>query len=173
MYIVHVGDHVRVKRRAGYYHHMLVVRVMDDTKLLVIHYYGDSEGASRGSVIASSTSGSFRAAQVLERDFDMDPESEKVELLEYSEGVALYTGHRAIRRARKRLEEQDYNVFTNNCECLINWAITNNNVSGQGQKAAVGTGTVATVVGGGLLLGLGVAALGGIGYALSKKKDND
>ena len=172
---VHVGDHVRVKRPVGYCHHMLVVRVMDDTTLQVIHYSGDSEGASRGSVIASSTvasSGSCRAAQVLEGEVDMDPESEKVELLEYSEGVALYTGHNAIYRAREKVGEQDYNLFFNNCESFVNWAITNKTVSGQGQKAAVGTGTAATVVGSAaFLLGLGVAALG-IGYALSKKKDN-
>ncbi len=161
---------MRVKRRAGYYHHMLVVRVMDDTTLQVIHYSGDSGGASRGSVVVSST---VASSEVLEGEVDVFPERQTVELLEYPEGVALYmyTGHRAIRRARDKVGEQEYNFFINNCDSFVNWVITNKKVSGQGQKAAVGTGTTAAI--GALLMGLGVAsALGGIGYALSKENDN-
>ena len=128
----------------------MVVRVVNDTKLLVIQYTDNSvTGASGISAIVLSTvasSGSCRAAQVLEGEVDMDPESERVELLEYPEGVAIYTckSIKAVRRAS--LNEEKYNLLENNCECLINWAITDENVSGQGEDAKDTIGSMTKIV---------------------------
>ena len=53
--------------------------------------------------------------------------------LTYSPGVA-------IRRARSRLHKKlDYNVFYRNCESFVNWALINQEITLQGQFAALMT----------------------------------
>ncbi len=65
---------------------------------------------------------------------------EDLELLEYMDGITKFSGEEAIERARQRLDETDYNLFSNNCESLINWALRDESVSYQvedGVNAAV------------------------------------
>ncbi len=146
------GDHVRVKNFL-YNHHALVVEVVNPTTLLVIHYTtsGSLTSAEVSSTVASS--GSCKTTKVFEIEMNVDLQSEEIELLEYEEGVALYTGQERVKRARERLDEKKYKLFRNNCECLINWAITDKNVSEQGESAIelIAAGVTAGVVGAAIL----------------------
>ena len=166
---------MRVKRSL-YNHHMLVVEVVGSTILKVIHYTDPTEAnsipeaaqATGNAITASSTvasSGFSRAAQVVEGIVRVHPEREIVELLEYPEGVALYTKHRAVRRAKEKIGEQEYNLFFNNCESFANWVITDKRASEQGDAAAIGVGVAA----------VGAAVIvGGVLYALfGGKKDKN
>lgn len=157
----------------GYYsHHMMVVEVIDSSHVRVIHYTGVCEDATKAAVaealmtaISSTSSGQ---SEIIEEKVEINLGNATVELLRYAHGVALYTGAEAIKRARSRLNEKQYNLATNNCECFINWAITGKSESGQVNKAV---GMAAVGVG----LAVGVAAVGGMLYTLfgGKKKQND
>ena len=121
---------MRVKHSL-YNHHMLVVEVVDYTSLKVIHYTGPTEAndipeavqATGHAITAAATamsSGFCMVAKVVEAIVRVHPEREIIELLEYPEGVTLYTKHRAIRRAKEKRGEQKYNLFFNNCESFVN-----------------------------------------------------
>ena len=167
----HVGDHVRVKRLVYnhhvYNHHALVVKVIDDTTLLAIHYTSSDSLNSKEASSTVASSGFSETAKVFEIEMKVDPEEDTIELLEYSEGVALFTGEKAVERARDRIDEKNYNLFTNNCECLINWAITGNNVSKQGEN---GMKLIAGATAIGVGVGVGTAA---ILYLDKKNKKTD
>ena len=70
---------------------------------------------------------------VREQKVRIDVKAEKVELLKYpeKENLKLYSPDEAIKRARSRLDEKEYGLFQNNCECFVNWAITGESISNQ------------------------------------------
>lgn len=167
----YVGDHIR--RLEGVYdHHMLVVQVLDESHLRVIHYTttddyvdGKSNDSSLVAVASTGTSSGASAGEVRENIIEVDLAQEKIEKLEYPPGVAKYTGREAIKRARTRLGETGYSLLFNNCESLVNWAITVKNATNQGD---------AGVVAGGLLT---AGVTGAVGYGLysvfsGRKTDN-
>ena len=90
-----------------------------------------------------------------------------IELLEYVDDIVKHTGWDAVLRARQRLGEVKYNIYSNNCESFVNWVITEQQQSDQGDKAAVVTAVV----------GLSVAVIGAIGTGLwavfSRKKNSN
>ena len=175
-----IGDHIRIPDAFGTYHHMLVVEVIDDYYLRIIEYAEckkdsidgasdakDISGAAVGVVLAGLSSTACTSKAIIEHEVSLD--ERQVELLEYVDGQTKYTSKEAIARARSRLDEKEYNLFNNNCECLINWAYTDKSVSGQVIDAAtkVGMGLVATGM---------VAALGyGLykAFSGSSKKEED
>lgn len=143
---------------------MLVVEVVDETYLKVIHYTGGEalNPAAQASVGAKAvaSSGICTIAEVREEIVEVDPSQDKVELLGYSAGVALYAGIRAIKRGREKIGEQCYNLFYNNCESFVNWCIADQNVTNQGEVAITTGGIIA-----------GVAAIaGGIGAGIALAK---
>lgn len=148
-------------------HHMLVVEVIDKTHLVVIHYTGrdDTDGNSGQATVSigasSGSSSGLSVGEVKEEIIEIDLIGETYQKLEYKDGVALYTGKDAVNRARKRLSEAKYNVFFNNCESLINWAITGKNKTIQGE-VALAEAAIGTAVG----VGVGVGVLGVIGYGI-------
>ena len=54
-----------------------------------------------------------------------------MQVLRYPEGVQVFSVEESITRARSRLNEKDYHLVTNNCECFVNWAVTGEAVSYQ------------------------------------------
>ena len=148
------GDHIRVVH-AVYHHHMLVTEVYKpDGKLKVIHFSSGRSDSRLSSKLAS--------ARIVEEYYIIKPGTE-LEVLTYKlPRKQLYTTDEAIERARNRLGENDYNAFFYNCESFVNWALTGEEKSQQGTRAAAGTivGSIATAGG----VGAGVG--GAIGSAL-------
>lgn len=141
------GDHIRVDRGV-YHHHMMVVSVVSADKVTVIHYTGvenlekaasETEGCDAGSsmaVASSFSSFSFSGGQPLgeikEETLPISPH--QVQVLDYNDKSQVkYSVDDSLKRARTRLGEKKYNVVTNNCEHLVNWAKTGVAQSSQSQ----------------------------------------
>ncbi len=148
--LVSTGSHIRVIRLSsssneqGYYdHHMLVVSVPAANKLRVLHY---SQAGGEGMGSLNSFGGGGAAATVLEETVTI-ANGDKIELLEYPKDVECFSAEKSIRRAKQRLGEENYSFFSNNCECFVNWAITDQNISNQveGGLLHAGAGFVAGV----------------------------
>ena len=183
-----LGDHIRVWSGGLYYHHMLVVKVIDAKKLKVIHRTGyqnqdyfNSLAAESGVASASLSSFSVSlsdgiAAKIKEESVPLDPKEQIVELLEYVEpNVVKYNGKKAIMRARERVgQDTSFSVFFKNCESFVNWAITGQEVTNQGELgllaggAAVGIGLV--TLGAPLMVGAGLVFLAGYLNGKSSRK---
>lgn len=148
---------------------MLVVAVIDETRLIVIHYTeGNDLGgkASQSSIRLGASSGSVGV--VKEEIIDIDLAKANYQKLEYKDGgVVLYIGMDAVDRARERLGENKYDVFFNNCESFVNWAITGKNKTKQGEDGLV-AGALLTV---GVIGAAAAAAVYGL-YNVLKKTDN-
>ena len=184
-----LGDHIRVWSGGLYYHHMLVVEVTDAENLIVIHCTGyqnqdyfDSLAAESGVASASLSSFSVShsngiAAEIKEESILIRPKEQTVELLEY-EGlnVVRCNGEEAIMRARTRVGDTSYSIFFKNCESFVNWAITGQEVTNQGELgllaggAAVGIGLMTLAAP--LMVGAGLAFFAGyLNGKSSSKKD--
>ena len=146
---------------------MLVVKVVGAKMLKVIHCTGYqnqnySTSLAAESGVASALS-SFSvspsdgiAAQIKEKSVPLDPKEQIVELLEYKEpNVVKYNGKEAIIRARARVGDTSFNIFFKNCESFVNWAITGQEATNQGELAAVGL-----LAGGAAVAGIGLMTLG-------------
>lgn len=154
---------------------MLVVEVISKTRLRVIHYTaGDpnkvaevpdsvqAAGVSSLGVAFSSGSGSAvqGVAMVIEEVVELDPTTETVEIITYSAKTSVYSPDKAIERARTKIGEQEYHLFNNNCESLVNLALTGEAESKQGDFAKIvlaGAGAGAAVV-----FGVGAAVTVGV-----------
>ena len=111
------GDHIKTNRKA-YDHHMLVVSVISDTKLHVIHYdqAEESEEPPLKFLPKKPPPGVVREAVI-----EVNPT--KIELLIPNPiPETLCSVEEVFARARSRLGERKYNLFTNNCEHFVNWA---------------------------------------------------
>ena len=127
-----------------YDHHMLVIDVYSANSFRVIHYSslverGPGQEAYSSALDSYGLQGSRdenggRAplGVVLEETLTVKEEDFKdMCVLKYPEGVQLFSVEESITRARSRLNEKEYNLITNNCECFVNWAITGEAVSYQ------------------------------------------
>ncbi|XP_019862653.1 PREDICTED: uncharacterized protein LOC109591345 [Amphimedon queenslandica] len=169
------GDHIRVSHML-YNHHMLVVKVINNGLLLHVIHYSESEyrQASVGAATSAALPSSFSLsngtdiAKVKEENIFVDPQEDRVELLEYDDPeVAVHRGRNAIRRACSRIGENRYDFVFTNCESLINWAITGREETGQGQVAIVAGAAAAAAVGVAGLAAVAVATIGIPGLVLS------
>ena len=97
LYDLQPGDHIRVKGdlcssgMEQYTHHMLVVDVLSDSRIIVIH----------------------KLRKVVEEVKRFRPE--EITVLDYE---CQYTGQKVIRRARERIGE-GYNLLWSNCEHFV------------------------------------------------------
>lgn len=165
------GDHIR-SVGISYSHHMLVVEVVDGGRLRVIHYTtnADKESCASGInetvlAVTAACPALGSAGEVKEEVISVDLTKETYHKLDYPPGVALHTGIDAIIRARWKLKEKEYSGYSNNCESLVNWAITEKNQTNQGDTAS-------RVVGGVLTVGVVGAIAYGIVSVLSGRKNN-
>ncbi len=155
--------------RPGYYHHMLVVEVIDNNQMRVIHYTQSSDKATAVvASAASSQSGFVAIGEIMEEITSVDTTQEVLELLEYPDGVPLYIGEAAIQRGREMVGEKAYNMLLNNCESFANWCIIDLRVSNQGENAVLIIGIIAIV-----MFGLGALGLGKALNNKTKSKDSD
>jgi len=122
---------------------MLVTEVISTSVIRVIHYTGgaetpDGEGATNFTAAASFSTvfgigaGNEGVGVVAEEIIKVEPEDLKsLELLQYPDDIKTFPAHMSIKRARDRLCEKNYGLFHNNCECFVNWAVTDNAISYQ------------------------------------------
>ena len=110
------GDHVMEESPLGYWHHFLVEKVRRNFAW-VIHKTGDQEtgmrslGASDATIKAEVSREKFflsRDQVVYRVEYDIDDQTDGDEI--------VFSADEAIRRARRRLGERNYNALTNNCE---------------------------------------------------------
>ena len=144
---------------------MLVVKVIGAKKLKVIHCtgyqnqnYSTSLAAESGvaSALSSFSLSDGIVAVIKEESVYLDPKEQTVELLEYKKpNVVKYNGKEAIIRARERVGDTSFNIFFKNCESFVNWAITGQEATNQGELAAAGL-----VAGGAAVAGIGLMTLG-------------
>jgi hypothetical protein len=104
-----VGDHLQTPR-LGYTHHGIYVG-----NKKVVHYSGLADGISSGPVEEISLSG-FLAEN-------------SYEVVSHSD--TKYPSEEIVKRAYSRINEQDYNLFFNNCEHFVYWCFYNINSSNQ------------------------------------------
>ena len=137
---------------------MLVIKVIDPcrSEVCVIHY------ASPGAVMAGKLG---KNNQIFEENKVI---TELIERAVYKDGVIVLDAQEGIKRARSRRNENEYKLFSNNCESFANWALTGEDVTDQGKAAPVKIGM-------GAALGVGVAAIavGGLIAMFSDSKKND
>ena len=128
LYDLKPGNHIRVNGdltdcNSGisfYSHHMLVVKVVNDSTIRVIH-----KTSERGAV---------------EEVMSCSPE--QITLLDYD---CAYTGQEAIRRAREHIGEE-YSLLWSNCEHFVTEVRTGTDQSRQIQTAALVFGVAAAAV---------------------------
>ncbi|MDX9802246.1 MAG: lecithin retinol acyltransferase family protein [Spirochaetia bacterium] len=103
------GDHIRVRRLWGYYHHGIYV---SDNE--VIHY--NTTGAGDGLL---------GDAKVLRTDLYDFLEGAVCEVRNYSflEKGSLFSPGIIVKRARSELGKGGYNLVFNNCEHFANWCM--------------------------------------------------
>lgn len=120
---------------------MLVVEVVSKTCIQVIHYRTADHGK----------------AVVCEEMIILDPSVETVEVITYSAKTDMYSAAEAISRARSRVGEEEYHLFNNNCESMVNWALTGEAISKQGCCAKlVLTVCIAAGIGIGFVITVGI-----------------
>ncbi len=106
------GDHIRVKRPQGYWHHGI-----DCGGGTVIHYSGELFNVRGAHVCRVPFDDFTRGAEVdIVDDGPTDPDT-------------------VIRRAESRLGERAYNLLMNNCEHFARWCRTGRGESRQVRKA--------------------------------------
>jgi hypothetical protein len=112
------GDHVKVKR-FGYQHHGIYIGNGH-----VIHYTGD---------VWKHITGQEKAC--IRRDTLEDfADNRKIEVVHYT---SCDPTEKVLERARERLREQDYALFSNNCEHFATWCKTGKKKSQQVRDAGV------------------------------------
>ena len=97
---------------------------------------------------------------------ELDPTTETVEIITYSAKTSVYSPDKAIERARTKIGEQAYHLFNNNCESFVNWTLTGEAESKQGDFAKIALAGAGLAV----VFGVGAAVTVGVLRALSGKK---
>lgn len=117
---------------------MLVVSVPETSNQIHVIHYSQTGGEGVGSLNSFGGGQRGPAATVLEETITISKD-DKIELLEYPDDVQCFSPKESILRAREKLGEEKYSLITNNCECFVNWAITDKSVSNQVQDGMLHT----------------------------------
>ena len=109
------GDHVMEESPLGYWHHFIVEK-MRANYAWIIHKTGDQDTGIRSVGQSDVTI----KAEVIREKFVLLP-GQVVYRVEYefydkTDGRIAFSPDEAVRQARKRIGERNYNAFTSNCE---------------------------------------------------------
>ncbi len=109
------GDHIALHRKAGLYWHHAIVEFIDYEKneINVIHYIKSSKGLR---VITGRYKFDKEVVYLMKHERCLDPET-------------------VVRNARRMIGDDNYNLFTNNCEHFAMWCKTGISSSDQIDKA--------------------------------------
>lgn len=111
--------HVKASR-TGYTHHGIYLGTFEGLGF-VIHYSGFAKAFDKGSVEVT-TLDEFRG------------EAKDIYIVDYPENEKGYGKFEIIDRAFSKLGEDEYNLFTNNCEHFACWCITGESKSTQVER---------------------------------------
>lgn len=140
---IEIGSHI-VSPRTGYYHHGIYVGDGN-----VVHYLGLCDDISNGPV-SESTLAEFCSGNGYSIKKHTNAKFDNTEI---------------VRRARSRIGEDLYCVFSNNCEHFCEWCINNDHDSVQVTTGtSIASPTSGTTVG---LIARGVVSAGGVVTGLS------
>lgn len=131
--------HIRAAR-TGYDHHGIYLGKFEGVDV-VIHYSGFAKAFDKGE-IEITTLDEFRG------------DSKCIYVVDYPDSEKIYGKFEIIDRAFSKLGENEYHLFSNNCEHFACWCITGKSNSAQVEK--VRSTTVNTLI---TLDGLGIAAV--------------
>ena len=118
---IKVGDHL-VSKRFGYTHHGIYIG-----RHKIIHYAGLCDG--------------FKAGKIEVTDFESFSQNQKTYIKSYLN--PKYSALQIIKRAKSRLDEDEYNLLNNNYEHFVNWCIYGEHISQQVSTAKAVALTVA------------------------------
>lgn len=105
------GDHLAWWRPEGYWHHALVEKVyMESQEILVLHYNGPSPN---GLVLCKG--------KVVQELLKISDEKGLLYKINY---ISSYSVDSILKRAKTRLGEEKYNIFSSNCEHYVRWCKT-------------------------------------------------
>lgn len=118
---VREADHIAWWRCEGYWHHALVEHVYPQTNELdVIHYNGPSP------------TGQFIKGKIVKEKIDLGKQPGLLYRLKYD--GPCFERNTTMIRAETRMDEVNYNLFTNNCEHFVCWCKTGFDCSIQVKK---------------------------------------
>jgi hypothetical protein len=190
-----LGAQIKVHRSIGvsYYHHGIVSRVgcsrfssflifiqvdADGIPTHVIHF---TDVDKPSAVIQETDYDSLVPgdASLLTSRFLLGASEESVAIVNHNPLLVCYTGMDVVERARSRINERKYNVFTKNCEHFATWFVimivihsfTNRCITGDERSEQVRDGITAAVVVGGTAAA--VYGLYRLATAKNKKEDQD
>ena len=120
MAFLYIGDHL-VSPRTGYTHHGIYAG-----NGLVIHYSGFADGANTGPV-EETTLECFKAC----KGYSIKEHPNR-----------KHSGEDSVKRARSRIGENLYSLYSNNCEHFVNWCIDGDHRSNQIDRGTAATSSV-------------------------------
>lgn len=147
------GIHIKASRGV-YEHHGIYIGKYSGTDI-VAHYSGFSEFMKKGEITLTTLE-------------EFQGEADTIYCVEYPPEVIAYSKFEVVNRARERLNENSYNLFTNNCEHFACWCITGQHSSDQVKHLQRNVKTTAITVTGlrMMLTGFGMyatsTAIGGV-----------
>ena len=138
---------------------MIVVEVLGPSKLRVIHFYEDkavSDTKSDKKLKAVFKCKSDKAI-IKWDDFDVYPHEYDVYRVDHSGELhdIVYSGEKAIKRARKKIGEMGYNFLFNNCESFCTWVKVDKTQSEEAERAMF-YGVVTIIIGLVIVVGVSV-----------------
>ncbi len=141
---IHLGDHL-VKKSGiqgilEYEHHFLCVGFDNEGVPMIIHSYETELKAKVWPMVLTSYfgSGSFpwmkgRIQEVSLQEYikekDLQAEGREVARVVWPVELRRFPAYKVVRRARKRKNEQRYNLIENNCESFVMWCLCGLNIS--------------------------------------------
>jgi hypothetical protein len=127
----------------------MLVEVLDEKHAVIVHYNAkqayDSFMIFPESIVyfinylviigSLLKFGLLVAARVRKQKLYVDVVGENVQHLDYFPNQKVFSVDEIMKRAELNLGKNEYNMFTNNCETLINWIIVGKRASNQGMTA--------------------------------------
>ncbi len=107
-----------VKASRGTYDHHGIYLGKYDGEDIVIHYSGFSKAFAKGEISLTTLS-------------EFQGNADAIYVVEYSDSEQNFSKFEIIDRAFSKLGEDEYNLFSNNCEHFACWCITGKNESKQ------------------------------------------
>ncbi|XP_078342131.1 uncharacterized protein LOC144627974 [Oculina patagonica] len=141
---IKLGDHLVTKSGTQgvleYEHHFLCSGFDNEGVPTIIHSYETEPKAKVWPMILTSYFGSgsslWKKGRIQEaslqdyiKEDDLQAKGREVERVVWPDDLWRFSAEEVVRRARKRNDEQDYDLMENNCESFVMWCLCDLNIS--------------------------------------------